>query len=153
MGVPTSEVGYTPAMPRREDHEVHKGHVVALENIYIYIYIYLDLINTRKMERIKSTNQCAVRIKFHAQKCRSEAENPLLYSRHAQICVPITMSTLALKPVTYPTVSFSGGKLPLSPSSSFPFAVHSHSLLQHPVTPSFTYINPYPTNVENRVSS
>ena len=31
MGVPTSEVGYTPAMPRREDHEIHKGHVVALE--------------------------------------------------------------------------------------------------------------------------
>ena len=30
MGVPTSVVGYTPAMPRREDHEVHKGHVVAL---------------------------------------------------------------------------------------------------------------------------
>jgi len=29
MGVPTSEVGYTPAIPRREDHEVHKdmwGH-------------------------------------------------------------------------------------------------------------------------------
>jgi len=24
MCVPTSEVGYTPAMPRREDHEVHK---------------------------------------------------------------------------------------------------------------------------------
>jgi len=24
MGAPTSEVGYTPAMPRREDHEVHK---------------------------------------------------------------------------------------------------------------------------------
>jgi len=31
MGVPTSEVGYTPAMPRREGHEVHKGHVVALD--------------------------------------------------------------------------------------------------------------------------
>ena len=30
MGVPTSEVGYTPAVPSREDHEVHKGHVVAL---------------------------------------------------------------------------------------------------------------------------
>jgi len=30
MGVPTSEVGYTPAMPRREEREVHKGHVVAL---------------------------------------------------------------------------------------------------------------------------
>jgi len=24
MDVPTLEVGYTPAMPRREDHEVHK---------------------------------------------------------------------------------------------------------------------------------
>ena len=31
MGVPTSEVGYTSAMPRTEDHEVHKGHVVALK--------------------------------------------------------------------------------------------------------------------------
>ena len=31
MGVPTSEVGYTPAMPKREDHEVHKGHGVALD--------------------------------------------------------------------------------------------------------------------------
>ena len=27
MGVPTSEVGYTSAMHRREDHEVRKGHV------------------------------------------------------------------------------------------------------------------------------
>jgi hypothetical protein len=42
MGVPTSEVGYNPAMPRREDHEIHKGHVVALgEKIYIYILLYL----------------------------------------------------------------------------------------------------------------
>jgi len=31
MGVPTSEVGYTSTMPRREDHEVHKRHAVALE--------------------------------------------------------------------------------------------------------------------------
>jgi len=31
MGVPTSDVGYTSAMPRREDHDVHKGHVVALD--------------------------------------------------------------------------------------------------------------------------
>ena len=30
MGVPTSEVGYTAAMPTRVDYEVHKGHVVAL---------------------------------------------------------------------------------------------------------------------------
>jgi hypothetical protein len=31
MGFPTSEVGYTSATTGRGDHEVHKGHVVALE--------------------------------------------------------------------------------------------------------------------------
>jgi hypothetical protein len=31
MGVPTSEVGYTSATIGRGDHEVHKGHVVAIE--------------------------------------------------------------------------------------------------------------------------
>jgi hypothetical protein len=30
MGVPNSEVGYTSATTGRGDHEVHKGHVVAL---------------------------------------------------------------------------------------------------------------------------
>jgi len=40
MGVPTSEVGYTSAMPRREDHEVHKGHVGHWGGGDIYIYIY-----------------------------------------------------------------------------------------------------------------
>jgi hypothetical protein len=31
MGVPTSEVGNTSATTGRGDHEVHKGHVVALK--------------------------------------------------------------------------------------------------------------------------
>jgi len=31
MGVPTWEVGYTSAIPRREDHEVRQGHVGALD--------------------------------------------------------------------------------------------------------------------------
>jgi hypothetical protein len=31
MGVPTLEVGYTSATTGRGDHEVHKGHVMALE--------------------------------------------------------------------------------------------------------------------------
>jgi hypothetical protein len=31
MGVPTLEVGYTSATTGRGDHEVLKGHVVALE--------------------------------------------------------------------------------------------------------------------------
>jgi hypothetical protein len=45
MGDPTSEVGYISAMPRREDHEVHKGHVVALEGGGIRIIIkYLKLL-------------------------------------------------------------------------------------------------------------
>jgi hypothetical protein len=30
MGVPNLEVGYTSATTGRGDHEVHKGHVVAL---------------------------------------------------------------------------------------------------------------------------
>jgi hypothetical protein len=30
MGVPTSEVGYTSATNGRGDHEVRKGHVVAM---------------------------------------------------------------------------------------------------------------------------
>jgi hypothetical protein len=30
MGVQTAEVGYTSATNGRGDHEVHKGHVVAL---------------------------------------------------------------------------------------------------------------------------
>ena len=40
MGVPNSEVGYTPVMPRREDHEVYKGHVVALGKKKAEIKIY-----------------------------------------------------------------------------------------------------------------
>jgi len=31
MGVPTSEVGYTPAMSRKEDHGSPQRHVVALD--------------------------------------------------------------------------------------------------------------------------
>jgi len=39
MDVPTSEVGYTSAVPRREDHEVHKDMWGALgEKIYISLY-------------------------------------------------------------------------------------------------------------------
>ena len=41
MGVPTSEVGYTPAMPRRGDHEVHKGQVVAMEKKNYRLYYAL----------------------------------------------------------------------------------------------------------------
>ena len=40
MGVPTSEVGYTPAMSRREDHEVHEGHGdIGRKKIILYYFI------------------------------------------------------------------------------------------------------------------
>jgi hypothetical protein len=38
MGIPTSEVGYTSATTGRGDHEVHKGHVVALEKKILLYY-------------------------------------------------------------------------------------------------------------------
>jgi hypothetical protein len=38
MGVPTSEVGYTSATTGRGDHKVHKGHVVALREIFWNLY-------------------------------------------------------------------------------------------------------------------
>jgi len=44
MGVPTSEVGYTSAMPRREDHEVRKGHVghwTKKKNLFLKIIVRL----------------------------------------------------------------------------------------------------------------
>ena len=47
MCVPTSEVGYTSAMPRREDHEVHKdmwgGH---WREKYIYIFMMINILIT-----------------------------------------------------------------------------------------------------------
>jgi hypothetical protein len=39
MGVPTSDVGYTSATTGRGDHEVHKGHVVALGRKKLTPYI------------------------------------------------------------------------------------------------------------------
>jgi len=44
MGVPTSEVGYTSAMPRREDHEVHKDMWGHWGREYIFIIIIIIII-------------------------------------------------------------------------------------------------------------
>jgi hypothetical protein len=40
MGVLTSEVGYTSATTGRGDHEVHKGHVVALAQNKEYLELF-----------------------------------------------------------------------------------------------------------------
>jgi hypothetical protein len=39
MGVPASEFGYTSTTTRRGDHEVHKGHVMALDKINTVSFI------------------------------------------------------------------------------------------------------------------
>jgi hypothetical protein len=52
MGVPTSEVGYTSATAGRGDHEVHKGHVVALRKKSLLKYIFYR----RRMEKISWTD-------------------------------------------------------------------------------------------------
>ena len=46
MGVPTSEVGYTPAMPRREDHEVHKRTCGGIGGGEIYVHIVIFVLNS-----------------------------------------------------------------------------------------------------------
>jgi len=49
MGVPTSEIGYTSTMPRREDHEVHKdmwGHWGGGGGAFEYVEINPTDLNT-----------------------------------------------------------------------------------------------------------
>jgi hypothetical protein len=49
MGVPTSEIGYTSATAGRGDHEVHKGHVVALgKKKFIYEYVRITVVEGRR---------------------------------------------------------------------------------------------------------
>ena len=78
MGVPTSEVGYTPAMPRREDHEVHKGHVVALDQkntyLFIYLFIYLCFADRASLYNLSNwptwcTKSCFIRSLLYSSTC------------------------------------------------------------------------------------
>ena len=60
MGVPTSEVGYTAAMPRREDHEVHKDMwwhwtTTTLFSNLVTLHTYLPM----KMEQIECSETSA----------------------------------------------------------------------------------------------
>ena len=71
MGVPTSEVGYTPAMPRRKDHEVHKGqyaprppsvpplyfHFTSL--IYVSQFVYSVMMNHQNCHTYFLNVQCS----------------------------------------------------------------------------------------------
>ena len=56
MGVPNSEVGYNPAMPRREHNEVHKGHVAALgkkKSVAYVLSIIFTMVRWNDMQRMK----------------------------------------------------------------------------------------------------
>jgi hypothetical protein len=50
MGVPTLEVGYTSATTGRGDHEVHKGHVVALGEKKLQSHPVYDLKKETEMQ-------------------------------------------------------------------------------------------------------
>jgi hypothetical protein len=52
MGFPTLEVGYTSATTGRGDHEVRKGHVVAMGEI-AYTNVCLMLKGSKRVEDIK----------------------------------------------------------------------------------------------------
>ena len=58
MGVPTSEVGYTAAMPRREDHEVHKDMWWQwTKKISIYSLRHADIYDNGEMHIVVG-NEC-----------------------------------------------------------------------------------------------
>jgi len=57
MGVPASEVCYTSAMPRREDHEVHKDMwgIGPKKKIYIYnlvLKIYMHFVTQKTVSSL-----------------------------------------------------------------------------------------------------
>jgi len=52
MGVPNSEVGYTSAMPRREDHEVRKGHV----GLWMMMMMIMIIIIIKTLSSVLLTN-------------------------------------------------------------------------------------------------
>jgi len=62
MGVPTWEVGYTSAMPRREDHEVRQGHVGRWERKKIN----KDLLFNVPFTAIKSEAERKFRVEIHS---------------------------------------------------------------------------------------
>jgi hypothetical protein len=67
MGIPTSEVGYTSATAGRGDHEVHKGHVVALatENLSHRHILFIHVIYIISITAIVKPRGIARALIFH----------------------------------------------------------------------------------------
>jgi hypothetical protein len=85
MGIPTSEVSYTSAKTGRGDHEVHKGHVVALEiNLYWYTTVHGQ--QNIKLFRLLSClvyRQTAVTV--HRLKCTRQTEGTKIEAKACNI--------------------------------------------------------------------
>jgi hypothetical protein len=70
MSVPTSEVGYTSTTTGSGDHEVNKGHVVALEKNIVHVYHLLSSmvdfmhVETNFSEEISSANTIKIRVNY-----------------------------------------------------------------------------------------
>jgi len=75
MGVPPSEVGYTSAMPRREDHEVHKdmwgigrkgekNAVLRVQNCFFYIFLRTNCRNIAKRTSQKIFQKTSILNKY-----------------------------------------------------------------------------------------
>ena len=63
MGVPTSEIRYTRAMPRKEDCEAHKGHVVELDQkkkIIFFRSLQAKNISSSKHRMALKSNTCTL---------------------------------------------------------------------------------------------
>jgi hypothetical protein len=67
MGVPTSEVSYTSATTVRGGHEVHKGHVVALEKNHLRLKGF-------RFNGVKFTNTCCALVRYDTLLYRSLQE-------------------------------------------------------------------------------
>ena len=61
MGVPNSEVGYASAMPRREDHEIHKDMWGIGGKIIIIIIIKIIIINLNYLRSVWNDEPSDVR--------------------------------------------------------------------------------------------
>jgi hypothetical protein len=57
MGFLTSKVGYTSATTGRGDHEVHKGHVVALKKLLLLSAVELSLGGSNLYNNRDKTNK------------------------------------------------------------------------------------------------
>src|SRR5215475_2425801 len=73
MGVPTSEVGYTSATTGRGDHEVQKGHVVALgeKNIANKTNKNLhQMLGIPRVQQLLFPQECKVQQLLFPQECK-----------------------------------------------------------------------------------